>query len=320
MASQKVIVFGGNGFIGSHFVDQLVAQNHEVTVFDRFSPGRRNNLEQQEGKFRKITGDFSNQDAVCEALHGQQIACHLIWYSTPISSWSFPMDDIMKNMGTSLQFLDACVKQGVRKAVFLSSGGTVYGNATERASEDTVPCPFSPYGINKLAVEHFFHHYTVKFGLAADVYRVANAYGPRQPLTGVQGVIAVWMGRILNGETFDVYADENNVRDYVYVEDIAQLMSHSLTSMDASDTFNIGTGTGVSLLTLLELFKKIIDVPINYRLHPPRPSDVKSSILDSDKILKLFPGFTFKQLEQMIAHTWEQAKKAHATAPTNSNS
>lgn len=308
MVPRKITVFGGDGFIGSHYLDQLAAQGHALTAFDRFSRCAPKNISHLLDTCTCIRGDFTDSDAVSAALSGQEVACHFVWHSTPVTSWDASLDEMTMNLRSSLQFFDACAKQGVRKIVFLSSGGTVYGNTAARVAEDTVARPFTPHGINKLAVEGFLRHYCTKYGMQADVYRIANAYGPRQPLAGSQGVIAVWMGKILSGKTIEVYAGENSIRDYVYVEDIAKLMTHSLASMETSGIYNIGTGTGVSLLSLLDLFKKVIGSPIKYRVLPPRPSDVKSSILASGKILEHFPGFAFKRLEDMIAHTWEQAK------------
>lgn len=302
----NVIVMGGDGFIGSHLVDRLVELGHDVTVFDRCPYLVTRNLEHQKGFIRVISGEFANKIDLKNALRGNDVVFHFIWVSTPITSWNDPYLEVDENIRWSVQLAEAAVESGIKKMVFPSSGGTVYGTQQHgKVNESSLPCPFSPYGIAKLSVEHFLSYYRKSANLACDVYRIGNAFGPRQPVGSPQGVIAVWMSKILSGETITVYGDYETLRDYVYVKDIAHLMAYSVTDLNQSATMNIGSGQGTSIMELLDIFKRIIDIPFKYEIRPRRPSDNSSIVLDNSLILSHFPSFSFSDLEEKILETWQ---------------
>jgi len=304
----KVLVLGGDGFLGSHFVDRAVAEGHEVTVFDRFPYQFARNLEHHRGEIRFISGEFANRDDLSRALKDQDIVYHFVCATTPVESWNDPFVEIDQNLRTSIQFFELAVRHDVRKIVFPSSGGTVYGPQEESVDEETVPMPLSPHGITKLTTEHFLHYFREHSGIEADIYRIGNPYGPRQPIHRPQGVIAVWMRDILKGSEIQVYGDRSTLRDYVCVEDVAFLMTHSLRNPASSHVYNLGTGQGTSIIRLLEIFQMVIDEPIRYRALPRRSSDIAAIVLDSSKLLAHFPGFVFQKLEDRIPDTWNYFK------------
>jgi UDP-glucose 4-epimerase len=304
----KILVLGGDGFLGSHFVDGVVGSGHEVTVFDRFPYHTSRNLEHRRDKIRFFSGEFANREMLSNALKNQDIVYHFICATTPIESWNDPYIEIQENLRTSLQLCELAVQQGVRKIVFASSGGTVYGPQKQPVNETSASYPFSPYGITKLATEHFLNYYREHSGLSADIYRIGNAYGPRQSMWRPQGVVSVWMRDILTGNEIQVYGDQTTLRDYVYIKDIAFLMTHSLQNLDSSGVYNIGTGKGTSIIHLLKVFQRVIEASVRYRIHPRRPSDNAVIILDSSKLLAYFSGFQFQTLEDKIPETWEYVK------------
>ena len=310
----KILVLGGDGFLGSHFVDQAVSQGHEVTVFDRFPYQTSRNLEHQRGNIRFISGEFANREMLSDALKNQDIVYHFICATTPIESWNDPYIEIEENLRTSLQLCELAVQQGVRKIVFASSGGTVYGPQKRPVDEKATPHPFSPYGITKLATEYFLNYFREHSGITTDVYRIGNAYGPRQSMGRPQGVISVWMRDILAGTEVQVYGDETTLRDYVYIKDISFLMTHSLRGLGSSEVYNLGTGKGTSIIQLLNVFRAVLDTSIQYRIHPRRPSDNAVIVLDSSKLLAHFPGFQFQTLENKILETWKFVKRWHQDA------
>ena len=301
----NILVLGGDGFLGSHFVDKALALGHDVTVFDRFENNASRNLEHLRGKARFIQGDFSDRDILRKALEDKNIIYHFISSTNPAQSWLDPYAEIDNNLTNSIRLFELAAASGARKIVFSSSGGTVYGPREGLIKEEDLPSPFSPYGITKLATEYFLNYAAKRWGLAWDAYRTANAYGPRQPLKGAQGVIAVWMGDILQGRGIQVYGGKETIRDYVYAEDIAFLMTHSLNDLSSSDVYNLGTGRGVSISELLDIFKDAIDTPFKYEVHSKRESDNASVILDSTKLTSFFPGFKFQYLEDKLHDTWE---------------
>jgi UDP-glucose 4-epimerase len=308
----KVLVLGGDGFIGSHFVDQALSLGHEITVFDRFRNQVSINLEHQRGKIRFISGEFANRDDLLKSLEGQEVVYHFICATTPADSWNDPLIEIKENLENSIQLFKLAVSQGVRKIVFPSSGGTVYGSQNEGVDENSTPQPLSPYGITKLATEHFLHYFHSHDNIGVDIYRIGNAYGPRQSVHRPQGVIAVWIRDILQDSEIQVYGDQTTLRDYVYIEDIAYLMTNSLLELESSDVYNIGTGVGTSVIRLLEIFQEVVEKPFRYCVRPRRSLDNTSIVLDSSKLVTRFPGFTYQKLEDKIQESWDYFKTRYS--------
>lgn len=301
----NILVLGGDGFVGSHLVDQLHPLGHNITVFDRFRSDVSINLEHLRGKVTFASGEFSNRETLENVLKDQDIIYHCISVTTPATSWNDPYIEILENLRNSVQLFELAALHGVKKVVFCSSGGTVYGRKQGVLTEDELPSPFSPYGICKLTIEYFLNYFHHRNKVAFDIYRIGNAYGPRQPMKTPQGVIAVWMGNILRGDELLVYGNEETIRDYVYVEDIARLMLHSINNLSSSDVFNISSGRGTSIIELLDIFKIVIDRPFKYRVFPPRDFDNSSVILDNSKISAHFPGYEFNELEAGVRNTWK---------------
>ena len=207
-------------------------------------------------------------------------------------------------MKNSVQLFELAASCGVKKIVFPSSGGAIYGRQRDLINEKMLPNPFSPYGITKLTTEYFMNYFREHTNMVVDIYRIGNAYGPRQSMDASQGVIAVWMGKILKGKRIEVYGDTQAVRDYIYVEDIAYLITHSINQPDLSGLYNLGTGRGVSVLELLEIVRTAIDEPFEYKVFSRREFDNTRVVLDSSKLLSFFPGFEFQRIEEKIKDTW----------------
>lgn len=307
----NILVLGGDGFIGSHLVDRVFAPGHNVTVFDRFQDNVSKNLEHLRGKIRFFSGEFADSDQLARALEKQDIVYHFICATNPASSWDDPLSEIEKNLKNSIRFFELAAACGVKKVVFPSSGGTIYGRQDGSIKEDALPNPFNPYGITKLTTEYFLNYFRERTGIAGDVYRIGNAYGPRQPMECPQGVIAVWMGKILDGQEIQVYGDRETLRDYVYVEDATFLMTHSTRDTNSSAVYNLGTGRGVSILDLFDIFRTVIDEPFKYKIHPRRTFDNTSVVLDSSRLTSFFPGFKFQGLEDKVRDTWLFVKEQH---------
>lgn len=307
----NILILGGDGFIGSHFTERVSALGHNVTIFDRFHDNVSRNLKHLRDKIRFISGDFTYREHLIEAFEGQDIIYHFISTANPASSWNDPLGEIEKNLKNSVQLFKLASACGIKKIVFPSSGGTIYGRQHTTIKENTLPNPFNPYGIAKLASEYFLNYFRESTGIATDVYRIGNAYGPRQPMDTPNGVIAVWMGKIMRGEEIHVYGDSDTVRDYIFVGDIAYLMTHSIKDLKSSDIYNLGTGRGVSIPDLLDIFKMVIDEPFKYEIYSRRIFDNTSVILDSSKLTSSFPGFKFQKLEDKIRDTWVFVKEQY---------
>lgn len=301
----NILVLGGDGFIGSHFVDSIIDAGHNIYVFDRFKSSKSTNLEHLKGKVHLISGELANREHLKFALANKDIIYHFISCTNPLTSWNDPYLEIADNLKNSTQLFELAAEAGVKKIVFPSSGGTIYGLQNGKIDETTLPKPFTPYGICKLTTEYILEYFHIKYNVSYDIYRIGNAFGPRQSANTQQGVIGVWMRHVMEGRELLVYGDDNTIRDYVYVKDVAYLMSHSLKDSASSGIYNIGSGVGISILELLQVFKTVIPKPFKYKVFPRRPSDNSSFILDPKKILSLFPDFQFSKLEAMICETWD---------------
>lgn len=215
----KALVLGGNGFIGSHLVDRLLLAGHGVRIFDRNEELYRRPLAGVEYCY----ADFGNRTLLAEALDGIDIVFHLISTTVPKTSNDDPAFDVMSNVVETIALLEKCVARGIKKVVFLSSGGTVYGApAALPVSEDSPTNPECSYGITKLTIEKYLALFNHLYGLDYVVVRPSNPYGPRQNLLGIQGAISVFLGRVAARKPIEVWGDGQIVRDYVYVEDLVE--------------------------------------------------------------------------------------------------
>ena len=225
----NVLVLGGGGFLGSHMVERLLQEGHRVTVFDRQPLCELPRLRQAQPAVRSVAADFRDSEALKAVLRGQQVVYHFIWAGSPAASWGRPEKEVEDNLGASLNLLQLAAEMGIRKLVFPSSGGTIYGPQAGAITEGVLPRPVNPHGIMKLTVEHLLGYYRQARGLGADIYRIGNAYGPRQPADRPQGVVAAWVYRIIHSQPIHVYGDAETLRDYVHVQDVSELMMWSLT-------------------------------------------------------------------------------------------
>jgi UDP-glucose 4-epimerase len=311
---KKCLVIGGDGFIGSHIVDDLLDRGFEVRVFDRFHKGRIKNLKHLKGKIEFYKGNFLNKWHLSRALKGVDYVFHFVSLSTPASTAHDPMAEIRLNLEGTLQLLDLCVKYGVKKVVYPSSGGAVYGNALEEiASETTQPRPVSPYAVTKLTVEEYLHFYKRQHDLDFVIYRIANPYGERQDPNGIQGAIPIFMKHMIKGETLDIYG--NTVRDYIYVKDATRFIAESFDQPHKNTTYNVGTGKGVSLFELVLMLAKTTETTPKIKRLERRPFDVQKIVLDIDRAKEEFGFYPETSLEVGLEKTYAYLREKYAHEP-----
>jgi len=252
------LVLGGAGFIGSHLAEALAQQGRPVRIFDRPHVDRLPLFPRTRG-FEVFTGDFLNPQALVPALEGVELVFHLVSTTLPQNSNDHPVYDVESNVLGSLRLMELCRERGVRKVVFVSSGGTVYGvpRATPVA-EDHPTDPISSYGIHKLMVEKYLALAQRLHGLDYCVVRPANLYGPRQRLDTAQGAVAVFLDHALRDKPIHIWGDGSVVRDYVYVTDAVDAMLKAASFEGAPRIFNIGSGKGTSLKELVAAIGQLL--------------------------------------------------------------
>jgi len=305
----RVLVTGGAGFIGSHVVEGALAEGHEVAVLDDLSSGKRSNLP---AGVRLFEVDLRNRSAVRDALaeFKPELVSHQAAQISVAVSVREPYLDGEINILGGINLLDACVALKVRRVVFASTGGAIYGEVPDgqRADEDFRPAPISPYAIHKLAFEQLLEVYRTHHGLDSVVLRYANVYGPRQDPHGEAGVVAIFFNAVLAGKTLRVNGmhtegDGGCLRDYVYVGDVARANLAALSGGLPGRRMNVGTGITASTLDLARAISAVAGAELRTVSAPPRAGDLGRSVLDPD----LFIGAlgTPVPLNEGLRHTYE---------------
>lgn len=279
----KVLVTGGAGFIGSHVVDVLLDAGHQVAIVD-------NLWERGGGRIENVNpgATFYQIDVRDETLSGvfdterPEAVCHLAAQHSVKISTEIPKFDVEVNSLGLINLLQCCVRFGTRKVVFSSSGAT-YGTAEQMpVTEETPQRPESPYGITKLASEHYLRYWHREFGVDFTSLRYGNVYGPRQDPTGEAGVIAIFAHAILKGESVRIDWDGNQQKDYVYVRDVALANLLSL-ERGSGEAFCIATGQGTSVNQLYQTLTRIVSRDVEVVRAPRRPGDVYLTYFDCTK-------------------------------------
>jgi UDP-glucose 4-epimerase len=297
----RAIVTGGAGFIGSHIVDQLVARGDEVVVLDDLSHGKPENVNSEA---ELVVADIRDPEAV-NAVFGEarpEACLHLAAQADVRVSIARPDFDAEVNVLGTIRLLEAAREHGTR-IVFASTGGAMYGECEEPASEASARAPLSQYGTSKLAGEEYLTTYNRLYGSEHTSLRYGNVFGPRQDPHGEAGVVAIFLGRLADGEAPHIFGDGSQQRDYVYVGDVAAVTVAALER--PAGVFNIGTGAATSVLDLFDACRRASGVEIKPVFDPPRLGELQRSVLD--------PGLAERELgfeartsfEDGIAAAWE---------------
>ncbi len=310
----KIVIFGGNGFIGKHLVRALALEGHQnsIFVFDRFSSYENDGTKPFEelSNVTVVVGDFFNRDEVNKVLSDTDFVFHLIWTTNPATSQNDPFIDIDTNLRSSVELFELCVENNVKKVMFFSSGGAVYGNIDSNTiDEDDAPQPLSPYAISKLAVEHYLRYFKRTHGLDYMVYRVANPYGPGQNIQGKQGVIPIFMHKYNSKELITIFGNGLMTRDYLYIDDLVRMVVNSYKAKNRYETYNIGSGIGVTINELVRTIESHTGYSVK-KNHVDAPSTyIENSVLNIERFVKEFGSRPAVGLQEGIKRTWDYVKE-----------
>jgi UDP-glucose 4-epimerase len=275
----KCVVFGGGGFIGAAVVDRLLRDGHSVRVFERPFIRRFREFSAAE-PVEWMTGDFLNAHDVGDAVAGMNVVLHLVSSTLPKTSNDDPVNDVQSNLVATLRMLEVMVTRDVRKVVFISSGGTVYGSPIYLPIDEMHPTnPEVSYGITKLAIEKYLLLFEKIHGIKAIILRVANPFGERQRPENAQGAVGVFLHRALLHQPIEIWGDGSVTRDYIYIEDVADAFAKAVEYSGSKSVFNIGSGVGTQLNGLIQIIEEILGSSVTRRYLPARPFDVPVSIL-----------------------------------------
>ncbi len=315
----KIVAFGGGGFIGSAIVDRLLLAGHEVRIFERTRvlPYR---IFGESEPVEWTTGDMQSPHDVATALEGMDAVLHLVSTTLPKNSNEDTVFDVQSNLIATLHLLDAMVARGIKRMVFISSGGTVYGEPRYLPIDEEHPTnPRVSYGITKLAIEKYLLLYRRIHGLNPTILRVANPFGERQRAETAQGAVGVFLHRALRGQMIDIWGDGSAIRDYIYIGDVADAFVRVFAYDGDSTTFNISSCAGVSLNELLAELERHLGHAVDRRYLPGRPFDVPVSVLDNSLARTELGWKPETTLENGIALTAAWIKKSMEDTPATTD-
>lgn len=295
---QTVLITGGAGFIGSHIVEKLLAAGYKAVVADNLSSGSLSNLPSHRAlRLYKLDVTADDLDSVF-AQERPDYVIHLSAQTSVVRSVADPLEDARQNILGSVRVTELCKKYGVKKLLAASSAA-VYGAPQYLPVDEKHPVnPLSPYGLSKYVMEQYIR----LSGVPYIVFRFANVYGPRQSSSKESGVIAIFHKALSDGNPLYAYGDGAQIRDYVYVEDIADICVKALGSKVQNETVNVATQTGVSVNRLFALMKEIYASSAELTHLPPRAGEIKDSVLCNKKALDLFAGLEFRSLQEGLKH------------------
>lgn len=305
----KVLLTGGAGFIGSHISDALIDAGREVVVIDNLSTGKAEFVNPK-ATFYELDVTDPHVEEVFQR-HRPQIVNHHAAQKDVNKSVQDPVFDAQVNILGTLNLLENCVRQGVGRFIFASSGGTVYGEPQRLpVSEDHRERPLSPYGVSKLTVEHYLRFYQKVHGISSVSLRYSNVYGPRQDPLGEAGVVAIFALRLLEGKPTVIYGDGEQARDFLYVADAAaaNLAAERLTSA-AAEVVNVGTGLGTSINHLLKRLTDALGLEFCPVYEKAREGEIRTICLDAQRANSLLGWAPTTSLDEGIRKTIESLGK-----------
>ena len=305
----RILVTGGAGFIGSHLIDALVASSaDEVSVLDDFSTGKRYRLNPK-ATFYQL--DLRAGAAVASAVAKikPEVIVHLAAQMDVRRSVADPAFDAQVNLIGFLNLMESARAHGLKRVVFSSSGGAIYGESDDLPTKEDSPLlPVSPYGVAKLATEAYLFFYKVQYGIDYLALRFGNVYGPRQDPHGEAGVVAIFCGRILDGKPVTIYGTGAQTRDYVYVGDVVRAIVAALRSNASGLALNIGTGVETTVNELYSTLAGIADFPTHPEYGPAKPGEQMRSVVSPARAAEVLGWRPETNLEDGLGETFKYFK------------
>lgn len=277
LKGKHCVVLGGGGFIGRSLIQCLHRHGASVRGF-----GRVSRFALPSTTYPWIYGEFQDKLALANAIDGADVVFHLAAGNTPERSNAAPIEDLEASVAGTINLLDICRAEGVQRVIFASSGGTVYGcPKMVPIPEDSPTDPISAYGINKLAIEKYLHLYEHVHGLNYAVLRLSNPFGPFQDPLRRHGLVAATLMRLMADEAVEIWGDGTVVRDYLYVDDLAEAFARAALYTGGERVFNIGSGIGLSVNDIVERCAKALGIAEPKRVYRhSRKADVPCNVLD----------------------------------------
>lgn len=298
----RILVTGGAGFIGSHVVDQYIAAGHQVSVVDNLSTGRRSNLNPR-AVFYEVDIRSAELENVFKAEKPELVNHHAAHLDI-FNSIENPLEDASVNILGSINLFTIALRHNVRNVIYISCGEAVIGEPVYLPCDENHPVkPLNPYGASKHAVEHYLHLLHANFGLEFVILRYPHVYGPRQNPAGVDGVVAIFAGKMLQNQPITIYGDGRQERDFVYVDDCVQANLLALNCPNPNSVYHLGSGHGISINDIFANLKKLTGYRGGAVHGPERVGETRRIYLNPDKARREL-GWSLKtSLKTGLEHT-----------------
>ena len=309
----KILLLGAAGFIGTNLTIELAKKTEdEITLVDRSKAFFKPIVDMNLNNVRILEADLTVDMDFDSILKEQEVVYHLVSTTVPTTSNQHISQELVSNVVFSAYLFEACIRCGVKKVVFVSSGGTVYGKEVDcPLKEKTATNPISSYGVQKITIEKLLYLYRYMYGLDYRIIRLANPYGPYQRPNGVLGAVTTFTYKALKGDEITVYGDGSVVRDFIYIDDAIRAIMKIVNGENKHRTFNLGCGYGTSIKQVLETIEKALGIKLNVSYLEGRKVDVPVNYLDISRYEKYYGALNPISLEDGIRKTVDFMKKEY---------
>ena len=309
----KILLLGAAGFIGTNLTIELAKKTEdEITLVDRSKAFFKPIVSMDLKNVHILEADLTVDMDFDSILKDQEVVYHLVSTTVPTTSNQHISQELVSNVIFSANLFEACIRCGVKKVVFVSSGGTVYGKEVDcPLKEKTATNPISSYGVQKITIEKLLYLYRYMYGLDYRIIRLANPYGPYQRPNGVLGAVTTFTYKALKGDEITVYGDGSVVRDFIYIDDAIRAIMKIGNGENKHRTFNLGCGYGTSIKQVLETIEKALGIKLNVSYLEGRKVDVPVNYLDISRYEKYYGALNPISLEDGIRKTADFMKKEY---------
>ena len=309
----KILLLGAAGFIGTNLTIELAKKTEdEITLVDRSKAFFKPIVSMDLKNVHILEADLTVDMDFDSILKDQEVVYHLVSTTVPTTSNQHISQELVSNVIFSANLFEACIRCGVKKVVFVSSGGTVYGKEVDcPLKEKTATNPISSYGVQKITIEKLLYLYRYMYGLDYRIIRLANPYGPYQRPNGVLGAVTTFTYKALKGDEITVYGDGSVVRDFIYIDDAIRAIMKIVNGENKHRTFNLGCGYGTSIKQVLETIEKALGIKLNVSYLEGRKVDVPVNYLDISLYEKYYGALNPISLEDGIRKTADFMKKEY---------
>jgi UDP-glucose 4-epimerase len=308
MNKLRIGILGAKGFVGKALVEQFLLEKNflELHLYSR--------TQNEKTKIKNVFVHQFDLNEDCTTLHPSLLEIDVLYYliseSIPSSSWDFPSKEIQNNLIPFMKLIEQLKNGNIKKIIFTSSAGTIYGPSDKKITEEGIKKPFSPHGITKLTTEYFLEYLKIKYNIQYDIFRISNIYGPGQDISKGLGLINTLLEKKLRNEEIIIYGDGTNTRNYIYIDDVVKTLNQSINNnLNSSNTVNLASSYHFTINEIIAIIEMVTNTKLNFTKVAPRNSDNSIIMIDNTKLKDSFPQFKETNIETGINETLNYLRK-----------